>query len=139
MSFTMWPRNARQHQVADLLGVRRAGLGELAGDATDLHRGHPRRVGEHHGHLQDDLQLVADGIGAERLERLGAVSRLEQERLAVGHLAELGGEVACLAREHQRGQRAHLLEHRVECRLVWPVGLLGGRALSPGGRGPRGV
>ena len=67
---------------------RRAGLGELAGDAADLHRGHARRVGEHDGHLEDDLQLVPDGVGAEGVERLGAVAGLEQERLAVGHRAE---------------------------------------------------
>ena len=76
----------RQGELADGLGGRRAGLGELAGDAADLHRGHARGVGEHHGHLEDDLELVSDGVGAEGVEGLGAVAGLEQERLAVGHV-----------------------------------------------------
>ena len=86
MSLTMWPRNDGQLDAVDGLGGGRAGLGELAGDAPDLHDGHAGRVGEHDRHLQDDLELVADGVGREGVERLGAVAGLEQERLAVGDL-----------------------------------------------------
>ena len=55
---------AGQLEVADLLGVAGARLGELAGDAADLHHRHAERVGEHDRHLQDDAQLLADVDGA---------------------------------------------------------------------------
>ena len=49
--------------------------------------GHARRVRQHDGHLQDDLELVADGVGGERVEALRAVAGLEEERLARGNVA----------------------------------------------------
>ena len=76
--------------------------------------GTPRAVGEHDRHLQDDLELVADGVGRERVERLRAVAGLEQERLALGARGERLGERARLAREHERRQRAQLVERRFE-------------------------
>ena len=73
----------RRHlDVADALGGDGAGLGELPGDAADLHDRHAGAVGEDDRHLQDDLQLVPDRVGGEVGERLGAVARLEQEGLA---------------------------------------------------------
>ena len=78
----------RDDRVADGLGGRRAGLGELPGDPAHLHHRHAGAVGQHDRHLQDDLELVADGVGGEPVERLGAVAGLEQERLAGGHLGE---------------------------------------------------
>jgi hypothetical protein len=134
MSLTMWPRNDGSSTPSIGLGGARAGLGELAGDAADLHRGHARRVGEHDRHLQDDLELVADGVGRERVEGLGAVAGLEQEGLAGGHAGELG-EVAGLAGEHQRRQVDRCLEDPLERGLVGPVGLLRGGG-PPGRRGP---
>ena len=73
---------AGQVDVADALGGRRPGLGELAGDAAHLHHGDAEGVGEHDRHLQDDLELLPDVDGRERLEALGAVAGLEQEGLA---------------------------------------------------------
>ena len=121
----------RQLDPLDGLGGGRAGLGELAGDAPDLQHGDAGRVRQHDRHLEDDLELVADAVGRERVERLGAVTRLQQERLAVGHLGEVGGQVAGLAREHQRGQRPQVLERPVERTLVGPRRLLGGGLVAP--------
>ena len=56
----------RQLDAVACLGGGGARLRELAGDAADLHRRHAGAVGEHHRHLEDDLQLVADGVGRER-------------------------------------------------------------------------
>ena len=50
----------RQIRIADALDRRGAGLRELPGDAADLHDRHPRRVRQHHGHLEDDPQLLPD-------------------------------------------------------------------------------
>ena len=91
----------RQLQVADPLGGRRARLGELPGDAADLDHGHAGGVGQRHRHLQNDLELVPDGVGRELGEGLGAVAGLEQEGLAVGHLGQLRCEVTGLAGEDE--------------------------------------
>jgi hypothetical protein len=121
----------RQLDALDGLGVARPWFGELAGDAAHLHQGHPRGVREDHGHLEDDLELVADGIRGEGVEGLGAVARLEQERFSGGHPAELGGELPRLTREDERGEGRKRLDHGVERPTVGPLGLLGGRELLP--------
>ena len=72
----------RDLHPAHVLGGQRAGLGELPGHPAHLDHGHARAVGEDHRHLEDDLQLVPDGVGAEVGERLGAVAGLEHEGLA---------------------------------------------------------
>ena len=122
----------RQVEIADALRVGRARLGELPGDASHLHDRDAGGVAEHDGHLEDDLERVADAVGGERVERLGAVARLEQERATVGDLAEGLGEVAGLAGEHERRERGQLLEHRVERCVVGPRRLLGRGAIAPG-------
>ena len=91
--------------VADPLGRRRPGLGELPGDPADLDHRDAGGVGEGDGHLQDDLQLVADVVGREVGEGLGAVAGLEEEGLArrpprPGRTVRLPG----LAGEDQRRQ-----------------------------------
>jgi hypothetical protein len=117
--------------AVDPLGGRRPGLGELAGDAPHLQDRNTGRVGEHHRHLQDDLELVADGVGREALERLGAVTRLEQERPSLGHVGQVLGQLPGLAREHQGRQRSQVLERPVERGLVRPRRLLGRGPVLP--------
>ena len=101
----MWPRNDGRSTSPIALGRARAGLGELAGDAPDLHDRHAQRVRQHDRHLQDDAQLLPDVVGRELLEALGAVAGLEQERVAGGDLGERRLQRAGLAGEHQRGIR----------------------------------
>ena len=74
--------------ITDALCRAGPGLGELAGDPTDLHDRDPHRVRQHDGHLEDDAQLLPDVVGRELLERLGAVAGLEQERTAGGDLGQ---------------------------------------------------
>jgi len=90
------------------LGRCRARLGELAGQPAHLHHRHAAGVHQHHRHLQQHLEGVADVVGAELGEALGAVAALQQERLATRHLCELVLEVARLAREHQRRKAREL-------------------------------
>ena len=123
--------------VADLLERRRAGLGELPGDAPDLHRRHAERVGQDDRHLQDDLELLADVDRGELLEALGAVAGLDEEGVARGDLAERGLQGTCLAGEHQRRVRADLLQSPVERAGIGPLGLLLGEARLPRGWSPR--
>jgi hypothetical protein len=69
--------------AVDRLGGGRTWLGELAGHAAHLHNGHLGAVGEHHRHLQDHLEGVADVVGRELGEAFGAVAALEEEGLAL--------------------------------------------------------
>ena len=78
---------ARQLLAVLLLDRRGARLGELAGDAADLHHRHGGGIGQHHRHLQEHAQEVADVVGADVVgarigEALGAVAALQQETLA---------------------------------------------------------
>jgi hypothetical protein len=106
------------------LGGRRPGLGELAGDPAHLHHRHAGAVGEHHRHLEDDLELVADDVGGEVLEGLGAVAGLEQEGPARGHVGQRGRQLAHLTGEDQWRLGREALEDVVERALVGPFGLL---------------
>ena len=133
----MWPRNTGSSTIADELGRRRAGLGELSGDAADLHDRDTRAVGEHDRHLQDDLQLVADRVGGEVVEGLRAVAGLEHECPAGGDLAERAGQAARLRR---RTRAAGALRARARTSRVRggirPWRLLGSGACVPRGRVP---
>ncbi|MNY07180.1 hypothetical protein D3C86_1399720 [compost metagenome] len=91
----------RQLDAADLFQRRRARLGELTGDAADLHHRLAPGEGQDHRHLQDQAEGVADVVGRELLEALGAVAALKQEGVARLHLREMLGQFAGLAGKHQ--------------------------------------
>ena len=92
----------RQLPPVALLDRRAARLGELAGDAADLHHRRGGRIGEHHRHLQEQAEEVADVVGAVLGEAFGAVAALQQESVAGRDLAQRLGQVARLAGENQR-------------------------------------
>ena len=105
---------ARQLLAVLLLDRRGARLGELAGDAADLHHRHRGGIGQHHRHLQEHAQEVADVVGADVVgarigEAFGAVAALQQETFALGDAAERFLEVARLAGKHQRRIARELL------------------------------
>ena len=99
---------ARQLDAVALLGRRGARLGELAGDAADLHHRRGRREGEHHRHLQEHAEEVADRVRAVVLEALGAVAALKQESIAGRDPRERLLQVARLAGKNQRRKRRKL-------------------------------
>ena len=88
---------AGQCRVALSLRIRGARLGELARHATDFDHRHPGFEGEHDGHLQDDPEQVADIVGGEVLEALGAIATLHQESSASRNIGERGAQAAGLA------------------------------------------
>ncbi len=65
---------ARQLNAVDRLGGRRARLGELAGDAANLHHGLAAGEGEHHRHLQEYAEEIADVVGGMLQEAFGAIA-----------------------------------------------------------------
>jgi hypothetical protein len=77
---------AGQFHTVNGLGIGGTGLGELAGHAAHLDHRHGGAIGQHHGHLQQHAEGVADVVGAEFLEAFGAIAALQQERLALGHI-----------------------------------------------------
>ena len=87
--------------VAGLV-VGAARLGVLAGEAAQLHDGDRGGVRQHDRHLQQHAQLVADVVGSDAGEGLGAVAALEQEGLTPRHRGDLGGQVVALTREDER-------------------------------------
>ena len=135
----MWPRNDGSVDVADALGRRRAGLGELAGDAADLHDGHAERVGQHDRHLQDDAQLLADVVGGERprssrrSRRPGAGTRCRRRRGPSAGLQRRGPR----RRTPAAGSRRSCFSARRARACVGPVGLLRGRTVAPRDGCPR--
>ncbi len=126
----------RHLRPAGDLGGRGAGLGELPGDASQLDDRHARAVGENHGHLQDDLELVPDRVGAEVGETLGAVAGMEEKGLARRDVRQCPAQVSCFAGEDERRQRRQRLQGGLQGAGVGPVRLLGSRALPPAGRSP---
>ena len=127
---------ARQLLAVLLLGRRRARLGELPGDAADLHHRHGRGIGQHHRHLQEHAQEVADVVGADVVgarigEALGAVAALQQEALSRRNAAKLLLEVARLAGKHQRRIACELFLDGLQRRLVRVLGHLDNRLGSP--------
>ncbi len=127
---------ARQLLAVLLLDRRGARLGELAGDAADLHHRHRGGIGQHHRHLQEHAQEVADVVGADVVgarigEALGAVAALQQEAFARRDAAERLLEIARLAGEHQRRIARELLLDGLQRRLVRVVRHLDDRLAPP--------
>src|SRR5439155_22845553 len=94
---------------------------------------------QHDGNLEDDLELVANVVGGEGVERLRAVARLQQERAARGHRRQRLRELTSLAGEDERGLAPELRPRRVERGLVGPLDLLAGGTRAPAVRRPRGA
>ncbi len=113
---------ARQLDAVDLLGRRGTRLGELAGDAADLHHRHRAGIGQNHRHLQQHAEEVADIVGAVLGKALGAVAALQQEGLAGSNPAERLLQVSRLARKHQRRKRGKL---RLDIGQRLGVGIIG--------------
>ena len=100
---------ARQRLAVSRLGRARARLGELAGDAAELHHRRAAGIGQHHRHLQEHAEEVADRVCPMLGEALGAVPALQQEGLARGDAGELRLQLARLAGEHERREGRKLL------------------------------
>src|SRR5665809_70804 len=110
---------------------RRPRLGELPCDTPDLHHRQARTVGEHYGHLQDDLQLVANVIRRELAERLRALAGLKNEGLTPARLSQRVGQPAGFAGENKGRKLSKLLERNVQLGRVRPFRLLCCRSVRP--------
>ncbi len=98
--------------------------------------GTPGGEGQHHRHLQQHAEGVADIVGMEFGEALGAVAALQQESLAFRHLAKRRRQIARLAGEDQRRVGPQLRQGAVQRRLVRIVRHLTDGLFLPALRGP---
>ena len=121
----------RQLDAVDQFGGRRARLDELAGDAPQLDDRQHGAVGQHGGHLQDDLELLPDADGGEVVEGLRAVAGLEHERAPGGDLGQRLAQQAGLPGEDERRQRAQPCAGGIDSGRVQPLGLMERPALPP--------
>ena len=93
---------ARQRDIALLLHRRGPRLGELAGDAADLHDRHAARIRQHDRHLQEDAEEIADVVGPVLGEAFGAIATLQQEAIASRHVGQRALQVARLTGKYER-------------------------------------
>ena len=120
----------------DDLGVVAAGLGVLPGEARDTDDGGARAPGQHHAHLQEDLELVLDGGRVAIDEALGAVAALQQEPPPQAGLAELLAQAIHLSGVHQGRQGLHLADGAVERVRIIVLRLLPDGPRAPGAEVP---
>ncbi len=126
----------RQFDIAALLDRRGARLGELAGDAADLHHRRRRGIGQHHRHLQEQAEKIADIVGAVFGEAFGAIAALQQKHFAFRDLGQGLFQIARLTGKNQR-RKARKLRLDVGKRLgVGIIGHLHDRLRAPGLRAP---
>ena len=71
--------------------------------------GDAARIGEHHRHLQEHAEEVADRVGAVLGKTLRAVAALQQKSLPLRDASELGLQLPRLACKNQRRKRGELL------------------------------
>ena len=126
----------RQGDAVLRLGVGRARLGELPGQAADLDHRAGGAEGQHHRHLQQHLEGVADVVRVELGEALGAVAALQQERLAGGDIGQPVLQAPRLAGEDQRREAAQRLLDAGERGLVGIARHLPDRQAAPALGGP---
>ena len=130
---------ARQLDAVDLLGLRRARLGELSGDAADLHHRQRAGIGQDHRHLQQHAEEIADVVGAMLGKALGAIAALQQEGFARGDAGQRLFQVARLTGKHQRRKRGELRLDIGQCLGIGIIGHLQHRPGAPAiGRPPLG-
>ena len=128
----------RQFDRPALFHRRGARLGELAGDAADLHHRRRRRIGQHHRHLQKQPEEIANIVGAVFGEALRAIAALQQEGFAGGDLSQGLFQVARLAGKNQRRKTRKLRLNLAQRLGVGIVRHLQSRLGPPGIRTPFG-
>ena len=130
------PVEGGQVDRPDPFGGQRARLCELARDAADLHDRQRRRVGQDDRHLQQDPELLADRHRGGVVERLRAVTGLQQEGATGRDVGERVAKRPRLAREDERRHPAQLLARDLGARGIGPDRLLQRLVRVPGGRRP---
>ena len=126
----------RQCPAVLRLGIRGAGLGELAGEAAELDHRAAGAKGQHYRHLQQHLEHVANVVRMEFREALGAVAALQQEGFAGRDRGEPLLQPPRLTGKDQRRKPAQSLLDPGEPSLVRITRHLPDRQTAPAVGGP---
>jgi hypothetical protein len=127
---------ARQRHAVERLDARRARLGELAGNATDLDDRKLGAIGQHDGHLQEGAEEVADIVGAVLGKALGAVAALQEESVAFSYIGKVLLETARFTGKNEWRIRCQLGFSCRNCCLIRIIRDLLDRFLPPTVRSP---
>src|SRR5262245_3265606 len=127
---------ARQFLSFALLHRRRAWLCELPGNTADFHHRHGGGIGEHHRHLQEYAQEVADIVGADVVgavlgESFGAIATLQEESLSRRDAPERLFQAAGFTRKHERPKSSKAVVNVSERLLIRILGNLRYGLLPP--------
>ena len=131
----MCPRNDGEFYAVDGLGATRSGFAELPCNPADFHHRHTARVLENGCHLQDDLQLVADGIGGADVEGLGTIAGLEQKGFASAERARSAVRLRASPAKISGGREPNSV-NAVSRPLDQAIPVAAWPMISPGGWGP---
>ncbi len=108
----------------------------VSGNAADVHDPLFAGIGQHYGHLKNNLEQGVDtGPGAAG-KILGAVPALEHEGFSLDGLGQSALQGARLTRKDQTRQFRHLAQRRLVRSHVRPLRLLIGRKGTPTRLGP---
>src|SRR5262249_9559045 len=127
---------AREVLSLALLHRRRAGVCEPPSHTPDFHHGHGGGIGEHHRHLQEYAQEVADIVGADVVgavlgESFGAIATLQEESLSRRDAPERLFQAAGFTRKHERRKCRKAVFHGGERLLIRILGNLRYGLLPP--------
>ena len=117
---------ARQRDAVARFEFVRARLGVLAGEPAHADHRLLAAVDQHQAHLQQDFELVGDGVRVAVIEALRAIAALQQKPLAARGFGQLLLERSDLPGRHQRRQLGDL--------ATTPRDLRFGRGIPAAGR-----
>ena len=127
---------ARQLDAAYCFRIAGAWLGELPGETADLHNRAVGAIGQHHRHLQQHLEGIADVVGVKFGKAFGAIAALQQKRAARGHIRQLFLKASRLTCKYQRRKGFQLRLDRLKGLNVRICRQLADGFLSPAIGGP---
>ena len=104
--------------------MRGAGLGVLAGEASDADHGPPRADHQHQRHLQQDFERVGDADRRAIDEALGAIAGLQDELAPLGGFGQLVAQAQDFPTGDQRRQRTQIGQDPFHFGRVCVFGLL---------------
>ena len=121
----------RQFDIADLFIRRGTGLCELARHTTNLHHRRGTGKGQHHRHLQEEAEKIADIIGGMFGKALGAIAALQEEGFASSDFRECLFELARFTGKDEWRKTGKLRLNRTERGGIRKSGHLLDRLRSP--------
>jgi len=129
---------AREFEAVLLFGRLRTRLRELTGNAPDFHDRARGGECQHHCHLQQHAESVANVVRMKFGEALGAITTLQQERASLRHVAQGTLQIARFTCKNERRKGLELVLDGREACGVGIIRHLPDGHVAPRRRGPVG-